>query len=145
MKNGKFNPFRTNSLPNEERHLKQIPKIGETIPFLKFFCDKFGVEPIVVYIPTRSQVTTYYYQFDKELCLIEYNDSINLTKPKYQLHQQFVANQCKQFDVEFIDLTNVIKEKEDNGQHLYWNYDEHMRGKGYLLLGESIWNHWNGN
>ncbi len=142
MKRGKFNPWRTNSLPNEELNLKIIPKIGETIPFVKYMCEKFNVEPVVVYIPGRNQVTKYYYQFEKELCKIEFNDSLDLTGPEYQLHQHIVANQCKEFKVQFIDLTQVVKESEDKGQHLYWNYDEHMRSKGYQLLGKAIWDQW---
>lgn len=142
MKNGKFNPYRTNALIKEERHLKKEPKLGETIPFVQYFCNKFNVEPVVIYIPSRNQVTNYYHQFEKELCLLNYQDTIDLTKPAYQLHQQIVAKQCKDFNVRFIDLTEDIKEREAKGEHLYWNYDEHMRAKGYLLLGKTIWDRW---
>jgi len=145
MMNGKLNPYRVNGLCKEERNFNRIPRMGETIPFIKYFCNKFDVEPVVVYIPSRSQVTKHYYQFDKEMCMVDYYDSIDLTTPGYQLYQHFVAQQCQTYNVQLIDLSEVVKEKEDNGEHLYWNYDEHMRADGYLFLGETIWNQWQEN
>ena len=42
----------------------------------------------------------------------------------------------------FIDLTPTVKRAEDSSNHLYWSYDDHMRGKGYLLLGNALWEKW---
>jgi hypothetical protein len=144
MKKGEYNPFRVNYLVEEEQSLKKIPKLGETIPYLKYISEKFNFEPVVVYIPSRNQVTNYYFPYEKELCLPSINDSIDLTKPEYQVHQQFLKDQCKEYGIKFIDLTETIKEKESAGNHLYWNYDEHMRAKGYKLVGEKIWANWQG-
>lgn len=142
MKKGTFNPFRANAFAEEERNLKLQPALGETVPLFKYICDQNDVEPIIVYIPTRNQVTKHYYQYELELCLIECNDSTDLTTPKYQLHQKVLKSQCTEVGIQFIDLSDFIKEKEAKNQHLYWNYDEHMRGKGYLILGNAIWNKW---
>lgn len=144
MKSGEFNLYRTNALAKEERHLKLPPALGETIPFFNYTCSNAGVKPVVIYIPSRNQVTNYYHQFEREYCQVDCPDSIDLTTSEYQLHQQVLASQCKQFNVQFIDLTAVVKAEEMSGNHLYWNYDEHMRGKGYELLGITIWQQFKG-
>jgi len=139
MKQSLLNPFLTNALAKEENYLKKKPKIGETINFFNYVCTQNGTKPVVIYIPSRNQVSDYYLQFEKEYCLNKCPDTISLNKPEYQIHQQFLKTQCEGTNVQFIDLTYVIKEKEDEGVHLYWNYDQHMRAKGYQLLGETIW------
>ena len=139
MKKGAFNPARTNGLFVEEHYLKSIPNLGETIPFFQYICAQNGVEPLVIYIPSRNQVTNHYLKYEREMCLEACNDSMSLMSEAYQLHQKIIAKQCSEFDVNFIDLTSEIKEKEALGSHLYWNYDEHMRGTSYLHLGRVIW------
>jgi len=36
----------------------------------------------------------------------------------------------------------MIKTEEARGNHLYWDYDDHMRGSSYLMMGESISKWW---
>jgi hypothetical protein len=145
MKNGTYNPFRTNGLAMEEVFLKQDPPLGQTVPFLKYICDQSGAELVLVYMPSRHQVTTHYNAFGLESCLTKCSDTINLTLPMYQRHQQVLAQQCQDFDVKFIDLTETVRAEEQRGNHLFWNYDEHMRGNGYKLLGKAIWDLWSGS
>lgn len=145
MRAGTFNPFRTNNLLSDERHLKIPPQLGETIPFMKYTCDNAGAELVVVYIPNRNQTTRHYIPYELQLCQVDCNESMDLTGPEYQLHQRTIADQCNTFQVRFIDLTQTVKQEESKGNHLYWNYDDHMRAKGYLLLGETIWKAWKGS
>ena len=35
-----------------------------------------------------------------------------------------------------------MEEVEKSGDHLYWKYDEHMRGRGYTLAGQRIFKWW---
>lgn len=142
MKRGKFNPFRTNALAKEARFLKLPPKLGETIPFFQYTCQQNQAQPLVVYIPGRNQVTTSYYAYERKFCRIDCPDSLDLTRPEYQLHQRTIAGQCQRFGIPFIDLSPLIREEENKGNHLFWQYDEHMKGKGYLLLGKAIAERW---
>lgn len=142
MINGTLNPARTNGLFVEEHYLKSTPRLGETIPFFKYICAQNGIEPLVVYIPSRNQVTNHYLKFEREMCLVACHDSMELTSELYQLHQKIIAKQCSEFNVKFIDLTPEIKAKESSAVHLYWNYDEHMRGSAYSHLGGVIWKRW---
>ncbi len=141
MIKAELNPFLVNAFQKEEIHLKEKPKLGETIPFFQYTCQKYGATPIVVYIPSRNQVTKHYYPYELEMCK-GCSDEWDLTSEAYNIHQKTIANQCKQLGVQFIDLTNVVKTEEAKGNHLYWNYDQHMRAKGYKVLGEAIEKLW---
>lgn len=142
MKKGLITPFRTNNLYNEEKALSRAPVLGETIPFFQYICKKFGAQPIVVYIPSRSIVTTHYYQYDRDFCLLKCADTLDLTQPKYLLHQYVLAQECARYKVPFINLTQNAKAREKVNDHIYWNYDDHMRGKGYKHMGAAIYSQW---
>ena len=139
MRNGTFNPFRTNNLLGDEKFLKQKPGLGETVPFLKYTCDQSGAQLIICYIPNRNQVTKHYYPYEFKLCQLDCNESFDLTQPQYHVHQQIIAKQCRDFGASFIDLTPTVREAEVSGNHIYWNYDDHMRASGYKLVGNTIW------
>jgi lysophospholipase L1-like esterase len=142
MKSGSFNPHRINEFYEESIHLNQSPALGGMLPFIQKICTENGTTPIIVYIPGRNQVTDYYYEYELQLCTQLCSDTMNLTTDEYQLHQKVLAEECAKSKIQFIDLTDIIKTKEAKGEHLFWNYDSHMKGKGYLLLGETIWKEW---
>jgi lysophospholipase L1-like esterase len=141
MKNASLNPFLTNSLAKEERYLKEKPLIGETLPFINYTCKQQSTELVIVYIPSRNQVSDYYLQFERQYCL-SCPDYLCLNTPEYQLHQEVIKTQCKKLGLPFIDLSPLIKSEESKGNHLYWNYDQHMRAKGYQFVGEYIRKTW---
>lgn len=138
MKAGTFNPFAANRLQKEEYHLKQFPNLGQSLPFFYDYCNKHETTPVVVYIPSRNQVTNHYLPFEKNLCQINCPDSLDLTTFNYQRHARIIGNMCKEIGIMFIDLTTIVRKEEAAGNHLYWNYDEHMRGKGYRRIAEEI-------
>ena len=91
----------------------------------------------------RSLVTDHYLQFDARCSKMPVS-SIQMTEPRYQLQRQSLAQQCQQADVPFLDLTPLVQAEEAAGHHLYWSYDDHMRGEGYVMLGEAIFEWWGG-
>lgn len=145
MKRGEISPFRTNNLHNENLILSKPPQLGEVLPFFEYFCKKFEVQPYVVYIPSKNLVTKHYYQFDKEMCLQYCNDTLDLTTEKHQIHQKALTLECSKYNIPFIDLTETVRSREVFGDHLYWNYDDHMKAKGYIYLGEAIYQRWQQN
>ncbi len=140
---GNLSPYRAGGFLHEIENLNQPPALGTMLPYLKEICRNNGAEPIVVYIPSRNQVTDYYHPYEQALSNIHDSLTPDLTSEAYQLHQRVLSYQCQDFGIHFIDLTGVVKENETRGNRLYWNYDEHMRGKGYQLLGKNIWQQWN--
>jgi len=144
MKKGELNFFRTNWILEEEKFLKSQPDIFPKLTFLNNYLKKYGTELAIFYIPSRSQVTDYYYQYDKQSCLTQCPEQLSLTGDTYQLHQKVLAGQCQVLGIPFYDLTDIVKSEEAQGNHLYWNYDDHMRGSSYMMLGEKVYNRWAG-
>ena len=138
MKQAKMNPFLINKFAKEEARLKLPPLLGQTVPFFKYICDQNQTIPVIVYLPSRNQVTKYYYPFEKEMTFGFPTETFDLTQPQYNIHQVELAKQCIRFQVPFMDLTQLVKAEETEGNHLFWNYDQHMKPKGYKLLGEKI-------
>ncbi len=138
MKQALLNPFLTNAIVKEELYLKSPPKLGETLQFFKYICEENSTKPVVIYIPSRNQVSDYYLPFERQYAL-SFPDTISLNTSKYQIHQQFLKSQSQSLNIEFIDLTETIRQEEIKGNHLYWNYDQHMKAQGYTLLGKTIW------
>ncbi len=142
MLNSTLAPFRINNLYTEKTRLGQEPLLGDIIPFFNHFSKRYGVEPIIAYVPSRNVVTRYYYQFDKQMCLQLCNDSIDLTTNNYLKHQKALGEECAKYNMTFFDLTDNVRLRESVNDHLYWNYDEHMRAKGYEHIGATIYQKW---
>jgi len=136
---GTFNPFRINAFSKELKALPSEPELGEFLPFIKFFGDKFGTKVVIVYLPSRNQITRYYYPYERALSTEDLPDSLDLTTNAYQIHQQVLLKQCNELGIKFLDLTMPLRSKEEEGVHLYWNYDEHMRSVGYRTVAELLW------
>ena len=145
MCKGDFNFFRTNWILEEERFLKAPTDLTEKLKMLNDYILQNGSSMSVYYIPSRNQVSTYYYQFEKEYCIKNCPDQMELTQPAYQVHRTMLSSNCSSLGIPFYDLTGLVKQEEDIGNHLYWHYDDHMRGEGYLMLGEAIFDRWNTN
>ncbi|MEM1321161.1 MAG: SGNH/GDSL hydrolase family protein [Bacteroidota bacterium] len=142
MKQGTFNFFRLNWVLEEEKFLRQATDISTQLQFLKQHLTKYGTELIVFYVPSRSQISNYYYTFERASCQQNCPDQLDLTGPAYQVHRSLLSQQCSSLGFPFYDLTEPVKAEEDRGNHLYWDYDDHMRAKGYKVLGEAIWERW---
>ncbi len=142
MRRGRSNPFRTNQILREKEMLAKEPNLGNAFNYIKSYAELHEVELIIYYIPARSMITNHYYQYEKEYCLKECVDPIDLTSSSYQVHRKALKEKCESLDIPFLDLSNFIKEKESQNKHLYWNYDDHMKGESYLLLGQELHNFW---
>ena len=36
-------------------------------------------------------------------------------------------------------MTPILRKYEASGERLYWNYDEHMKGESYVLVGKYLY------
>jgi hypothetical protein len=140
MKKGDFNYFRTNWILEEEKFLKSDIQVKSKLQFIRDYLSQYGATLRLFYIPSRSQVnSSYYYQFERQACLVNCPDFIDLEQEAYQKHARILQANCSELGIPFKDFTPLIKAKEKAGKHLYWNYDDHMRGRSYLMLGEEIY------
>ena len=142
MMKGDFNFFRSNWILEEEKFLKSPTDLTEKLKLLNDYTAHYGTKMLVCYIPSRNQVSEYYYTFEKEYCQVRCPDRMDLTQPAYQIHAEMLANNCNTLKLPYYDFTPMIIEKEAQGNHLYWDYDDHMKGSSYLMLGEAIFNWW---
>lgn len=142
MKRGDFNFYRTNWAMQEGNFLARPTDLTEKLATIRNICSKNNTQLSIYYVPSRVQVNTYYFQFDKQSCLVDCPDMLDYTGPKYLVQAQNLTDQCRQLNIPFFDLTQEVKAEEDRGNHLYWDYDDHMRAKGYLFLGRNMWEQW---
>ncbi|MCB0737228.1 MAG: SGNH/GDSL hydrolase family protein, partial [Bacteroidetes bacterium] len=87
MKAGTFNFFRLNWILEEEKFLKMKPNIGVQLQFIRDYMARYKCQLKVFFIPSRSQVSDYYYQFEKQACLVNCPDFMSLKGPEYQIAQ----------------------------------------------------------
>jgi lysophospholipase L1-like esterase len=139
MKKGNFNPWAVNIPLIEEQTLKIPVDITQELNYIKNYISKYNCKLLVAYLPPREQITTYYNKFNKKLC-IPCSDTINLTTEKYQIHNENLKNNCQSLNIPFLDLTPIMKTKEQKGQHLYCNYNLHLNSKGTKLIGTELYN-----
>lgn len=139
MKRGELNFFRTNWFLNEAQFLSANIDVSAKLKFIKEYCDQNQAELNIFYVPSRLQVSDYYYQFEKQYCLQKCPDQASLMGESYQLHAKHLEQVCAQFGISYKDLSPQVLKAENSGSHLYWNYDDHMRGKGYQFLGRLIY------
>jgi len=142
MKKGDFNFFRSNWILEEEKFLKAPTDLTEKLKLLNDYTAHYGTKFSVCYIPSRNQVSKYYYTYEKEYCQVQCPDMMDLTQPPYLIHAEMLKNNCQNLGVPYYDMTSMIKAEEDEGNHLYWNYDDHMKGSSYLMLGQAIFEWW---
>lgn len=142
MKKGDFNYFRTNWILQEDKFLKSPINIKNKLQFIRDYLKKYDCNLFVFYIPSRSQISNYYYQFERQACLTKCPDYLDLTGEEYQIHAKSIAQNCNVLDIPFKDFTPIIRKLESQGKHLYWNYDDHMKGDSYVMLGREIFEFW---
>lgn len=140
MKQGRFNPFVINEYTNYEAFLTRPVDMANVVEHTKHFVESNGSRLMVVHVPYKGQVSDHYLDYVKEYD--ENKQPASLMSDNYQLHATSLRDACEQFDVPFLDMTGILRQREANGERMYWNYDEHMRATAYLVTGEEIYRFW---
>lgn len=135
MQQGKFNPFSVGEVQAYEHYLRQPVAIRPWLEFLKGFLAPRGIAMSITYIPQPNQTTDHYLQFKQKYCP---PGVPSLTGEVYQQGAAKLGEESKVLGIPFLDLTPAVRAVEARGEHLYWNYDEHMRPDGYKLIAQSI-------
>lgn len=138
---GRFNPYRIGGSRYMKPLLEHEVDMLAPLRNFRYSLEKMGARLFVVYLPERGQVTNYYQRFEKEYSL-NMPPPPDLTGPEYQKHQEYICGDCREAGIPFMDLTPLIRSEEEKGNHLYWDYDDHMRGAGYLLVGRELYKWW---
>ena len=110
--------------------------MGEVLGQLRAFTRSHGTELRIVYLPFSTQVSDYYIPFQQKYATEHEVDS--LLGPEFQIHQEQLRRTCAELGIPFLDLTPLLRRVEQQSEHLYWDFDEHMRGATYLRVGATI-------
>ncbi len=140
MKDGRFNPFAYDEYSMLLSRLPLSFKITEHLNGIQNYIEQSGKKVYLVYIPSKNQTHDYYIPYVQAFSIDP--KVFSLTGEEYQLHAKIMEKSCKSLGIPFFDCTPFIVEQENKGNHLYWEYDAHMRPKGYELVGREIYNWW---
>ena len=132
---GRFNPYLINTFHDDKSYLSRDMDARPYLAGLKEFLAKFGTRLRVAYIPTNNQVSDAYLQFQATFCRPGLH---SLMGPEYQRHAAHTSEVCEALAIPFLDFTPLLRQLEGEGHRLYWNYDNHMRGESYIMLGETL-------
>ncbi|OGU38804.1 MAG: hypothetical protein A2X61_15430 [Ignavibacteria bacterium GWB2_35_12] len=140
MKKGRFNPFSVDEYAQFKEHLQEKFKITDYLNGIQNFMAFYGKKIYIAYIPSRNQASSYYLKYIKEFS--SDTSLVPLTDSVYNIHAKILESSCNSLGIPFYDCTEIISKAENSGNHLYWNYDEHMRPKGYALIGKALYEWW---
>lgn len=142
MKLGQYNFHHINWVIKEEYFLKRRANFSQYLTPIKKFLDSYGSKLVVAYVPSRHQVSTYYYPFELPTCQKLCPPEMDLTTREYQVNSNQLVELCANLDVPFFDMTQIVLSYENRQDHLYWDYDDHMRKKGYQIIGQELAKQW---
>jgi hypothetical protein len=137
MRKGELNPFLVDFVNNADTALRQPTDPSNALRRFQAMAQSVSAELRIVYLPFSVQVSDYYLPFLEKYALHPVGHS--LTGPECQIHAAAIAKSCHDLGIPFLDLTPLLKEAEATQEHLYWNYDDHMRGSSYLRVGATIY------
>jgi hypothetical protein len=136
MAYGRFNPYLIDTFHDDKSYLSKDMDVRPYLAGLKQFLKELGARLMIAYIPTNNQVSDAYLQYQKVFCRPGLH---SLMGPEYQRHAAHTAVVCEELSIPFLDFTPLLRELEEQGNRLYWHYDNHMRGPSYLMLGENLY------
>jgi lysophospholipase L1-like esterase len=137
MRDGRFNPFNVNEIQGYEHHLRQPVDIAPWLDFIQSFLKSNNVAWTLTYVPQPMQVSDYYLPF-KQRYSLAVPPNTSLTGEPYQQGKATLAAAAAARGIPFLDLTPRLREAEAKGEHLYWDYDEHLRAPGYALIAREM-------
>jgi hypothetical protein len=128
MREGRFNPFVVGELTSYGREFKKGVDISPHLEFLRSFLASHHVSLRLAFIPYPAQVADYYIPFAQRF---GGRDVQSMSGPEYQVQAAAIAQIAARLGIPFLDLTEQIRAHETSGEHLYYEYDHHMRPVGY--------------
>jgi len=140
MKDGAFNPYVVDAVGSYARYLRTPVDLRPHFAALAAYLGAHGTRLAVTYIPYSPTVSDHYLAYARS-----YSRAIDvptMTGAEFQLHERCVRSSCEAVGIRFHSLGDEIRTAERQGTHLYWNYDEHLRGLGYQFAGAVLHDWW---
>ncbi len=142
MKAGTFNPFHTNWVLKEELFLKKEIDFTPYLSVMQQLVEEHGTQLAICYLPSRHQISNYYYPFERATCMKLCPPVLDLTQEQYHRHRRHLKRVCQGLNLPYLDLAPTLREYEENDHHLYWDYDDHLREEGYEIVAKELHRQW---
>ena len=136
MREGRFNHALSDLSAWARRALTTPVDWTPHLKALQAFARTGGSRLLLVYMPTRGQVTDRYLAFQAEYS--PEGAAGSLGGEEFQAHARWLARSSQGLGIPFLDLSPALRELEADGPELYWRYDDHLRPRGYRAAGEQI-------
>jgi SGNH hydrolase-like domain, acetyltransferase AlgX len=104
---------------------QQLAGIKSIVSEFNSICHEHGIVPILIYIPTATQVYGRLYSNDSNSHFI---DRVRSAPDNPSL--QAIAGLAAELDMDFINLLPVFQDKADEGNLLYYPFDTHWNLEG---------------
>jgi hypothetical protein len=113
--------------PRWEREItnQEITALRSILSEFKSICHKHQIIPLLIYIPTATQVYAELYSSDSNGQFIE---RVMNSRDNPSLHA--IANLTTELHIDFINLLPVFKKKAADGHLLYHPFDTHWNLEG---------------
>ncbi len=140
MSLGRFNPFVVNEFDRYKEVALESSPVEPHLRALLAFTKQFSTRLLVAFIPKRVTISDAYRVYESEFSSSDANES--MLGPEYQIHPSLLRDACSALEIPFADLTTILREAENRGQRMYWNYDEHLNASGYAMVAKELFRQW---
>ncbi len=139
MKSGHFNPYVANRFHGTKLRLLQPVDLTPHLKALRDYLEGYSCELWVAYLPSSLEVSDEYLAATAQFSERPIH---SLLAADYQMHARDLDETCRALGIACLDLTPILREAESRGEPLYWEYDGHMRPRGYETVGAAIFDWW---
>jgi hypothetical protein len=139
MSSGRFNPHVVNRFNGTKRRLERAVDLTPHLSALENYLGGYSCDLWVAYLPSSLQVSDAYLAAAAEISKPPIH---SLLAADYQRHALELGETCRALGIPCLDLTPTLRQAESRGERLYWEYDGHMRPRGYATVGRAIFDWW---
>ena len=138
-------------------HSMGFVKACESLRGIKKRCDEGGVRLVVMYAPDKSHVLLplvrdtlsperfHAFMALKEKDLPEPDALFDMLVPKLRVREAALAEFCREEDLEFVSVTEPLREGIASGIQAYFTYDQHWTPPGHVIVAETLHRYFSSN
>ncbi len=136
MRRATFNPHAVDELAEYAFQFQRVVDVTTHLTFLRDFLAGRGVRLRLAYLPYPAQVSDYYVPFKHRF---GGRSVTSMSGAHFQVQAAHIAQAASELSVPFLDFTPLLRAREAAGDHLYWDYDHHLRPAGYALAADALY------
>ena len=144
MKRGTFDPWLANRLNLVAHAYQSVDEdLDDYIVDIHNNALQAGFALSIVYLPDALMTSDYYIPYQRDFS--RGSAVVSLMGPAYEVQAHHLGELTTRLSIPFLVLTAALRQQEAKDRHMYWEYDAHMRAKGYAFCAEQIFQWWREN